>query len=97
MSTLKCILHFYVSFYINEGSFGDFDFEPLFLPLTEYAHVVSEINTNLTNEERKKNVLVKPVGDCYYTFINKGFNDYIIIGKKEIANNIEEEWSNQNE
>lgn len=82
---------------INEGSFGDFDFEPLFLPLNEYAHVVSEVNTNLTNEERKKNILVKPVGDYYYTFINKGFNDYIIIGKKEIANNIEEEWSNQNE
>lgn len=29
----------------------DSNFEQIILPANEYAHVVSEINTNLTNEE----------------------------------------------
>lgn len=48
---------------ISGRNIDDSNFEQIILPANEYAHVVSEINTNLTNEEQKKNILVKPVGD----------------------------------
>ena len=74
-----------------------YNYEPIVLPSGEYAYVISEINTNLTKEERKKSILVKPIGDYYYTFINKGFNDYIIIGKSRIENDVIVEWEDMNE
>lgn len=67
--------------------------ESIILPKNEYAHVMSELNTNLTKEEREKHILVKPIGDFYYTIENNGFNNYRIIGKHRIVDEIISDWS----
>ena len=77
--------------------FDESNYKPIILPQNEYAHVISEINTNLSGEERQKSIVVKPIGDYYYTFINRGFSDYIIIGKSKIINDVLEEWEEGNE
>ena len=51
------------------------------LPREEYAHVMSELNTHLTEEQRSKKYVQKAIGDYLYTVENNGFNDYRIIGK----------------
>ncbi len=54
------------------------------LPKDEYAQVIHELNTNLTKEERKKKQITKCIGNCFYTILNNGFNEYKIIGKQNI-------------
>ena len=50
----------------------------------EYARVVSEINTHLSDEDRKHALVTKPIGSYRYTFINRGFGDYVFVDKVEI-------------
>lgn len=61
----------------------------------EYAQVVSELNTNLTNAERKKKTLSRAIGNYIYTFENKGFDNYRFVEKvpidKEFAEWIDED------
>ena len=52
----------------------------------EYAHVISEINTHMSDEQRKQPVVSKAIGDYIYTFENYGFDNYRIIGKVPIDN-----------
>ena len=66
--------------------------EQIILPKDEYAHVISEINTNMSEMDRTKNLVTKPIGDYYYTIINYGYNDYRIIGKRPIIDDIEIKW-----
>ena len=54
------------------------------LPKDEYAQVMSELNTNLTKEQRKKKSITKAIGNHIYKIENKGFNNYRIVSKKEI-------------
>lgn len=54
------------------------------LPKNEYAQVMHELNTNLTEEQRKKKIISKNIGDYKYTFQNEGFNEYRIINKRKI-------------
>ncbi len=54
------------------------------LPKDEYARVMSELNTNLTKEQRKKKSITKAIGNHIYKIENKGFNNYRIVSKKEI-------------
>lgn len=54
------------------------------LPKEEYANIVHELNTNLSKEQRKKDTIVKCIGNYRYTIINKGFNEYTIIQKVNI-------------
>ncbi len=54
------------------------------LPKDEYAKVVSELNTNLTEEERAKPVLQRAIGNYLYTFRNCGFNQYQFIGRRKL-------------
>ena len=54
------------------------------LPKKEYAHVMSEINTHMNDEQRKLPIVSKAIGDYIYTFENHGFNEYRIIGKVPI-------------
>ena len=63
--------------------------EQIVLPKDEYAHVMSELNTNMTDEDKKHAVVTKPIGNYYYTVINKGFDNYTIIGKDEIDSEID--------
>lgn len=60
------------------------DFATVFLPKDEYAHVMSEIATNLTEEQSKRRVFKKLIGDYVYTVENNGFGNYRIIGKELI-------------
>lgn len=50
----------------------------------EYAHVMSEIATNLTNEQREKPTFIKYIGNYVYMVENNFDNTYRIIGKKKI-------------
>ena len=67
-------------------------FETIYLPKQEYAHVMSEIASNITEEQQKQKVLTKPIGDYFYTFENNGFGEYRIIGKKPIDEEALEWW-----
>lgn len=59
-------------------------YKTIVLPKQEYAHVMSELATNMTAEQRKKKVVSKAIGSYIYTIENNGFGDYRIIGKKAI-------------
>lgn len=50
----------------------------------EYAQVMHELNTNLTEEQRKKKLISKNIGNFKYTIQNEGFNEYRIINKRKI-------------
>ncbi len=60
---------------------GSKDFPTVLLPKQEYAHVMSEIATNLTAEQEAKSVFRKPIGEYIYTVENNGFGNYRVIGK----------------
>ena len=57
------------------------DFATIILPKDEYAHVMSEIATIITEEQSTKRVIKKHIGDYIYTVENKGFGNYRVIGK----------------
>ena len=69
------------------------DYPTIHLDKDEYAHVISELNTHMTEEQRKQAVVTKAIGNYYYTIENKGFNNYRIIGKKLIENRWNDKWS----
>ena len=54
------------------------------LPKEEYAHVMSELNTHLTDEEQKKPAIRRAIRNHVYIIENNGFDDYRIIGKINI-------------
>ena len=60
------------------------DYKQLSLPKNEYANVMSKLNTDLSDEDRKHAVIYKPIGDYIYKVVNRGFDDYVIVGKEEI-------------
>lgn len=60
------------------------DFETVQLPKKEYVHVMSEISTNLTEEQKSKRVFSKNIGDYVYTVENNGFGNYRVIDKEKI-------------
>lgn len=64
------------------------DFETVILPKKEFAHIMSEIATNLTEEQSKKKVFSKAIGDYIYTVENKGFGNYRVIKKIKIEEDI---------
>ena len=67
----------------------------IMLPPDEYAMVMSGLNTHMSEADRKKTIVVKPIGDYYYTIVNRGFDDYIIIGKRPIIGDVEEGWEDE--
>ncbi len=56
------------------------------IPLSdrEKEAVTHILNNNLSDEERKRGVVSKAVGDYYYTFRNRGFNSYEFIDRQPI-------------
>lgn len=66
------------------GYFSTKNIKTVHLPKDEYAHVKSEINTHMSDEQRKMPVVSKAIGNYVYTFENYGFDDYRIIGKVPI-------------
>ena len=66
--------------------------EQIFLPPSEYAKVMSEFNTHLSEKDRDRYIITKPIGDFYYTILNRGYNDYIIIDKVLINEEGQSDW-----
>lgn len=60
------------------------DMPTIRLPKQEYAHVMSEIASHLTDGDKTSPVFVKRIGNYMYTIENYGFGDYRIIGKRRI-------------
>ena len=58
--------------------------EAIKLEKREYAHVMSELNTHMSTEDRKEALVTKAIGDYYYVVVNYGFNNYKIIDKYRI-------------
>lgn len=54
------------------------------LPVKEYAHVMSEINTNLSKEKKQKKMFHQAIGNYIYLVKNNGFANYKILGKIKI-------------
>lgn len=67
----------------------------IWLPKDEYAHIMSEIATNLTEREHQQFVVSKAIGDYIYTFENHGFGEYRIISKKPIDQEAEKWWDEE--
>ena len=60
-------------------------YQQIYLPKKEYATVMSEINTWVKEKDViKSRIYKKTIGDCIYTFIYKGFNNYKFISKENI-------------
>lgn len=76
-------------------SFSRTDYnKQIILPPAEYAMVMSEFNSNMSDEERKHRVVSKAIGDYWYTVLNQSYNEYIVINKTPIEDldNIKELW-----
>lgn len=58
------------------------DCPTIILPKDEYAHVMSEIATHISEEQKNMKVFLKAIGNYNYTVENNGFGDYRIIGKR---------------
>lgn len=50
----------------------------------EMNYITHELNTNLTNRERKSKVIRRAIGDHVYTVKNNGFNNYNFLKKEKI-------------
>ncbi len=68
------------------------DYQTITLPKDEYAHVMSELVTHLTDQQKKQKVVTKAIGRYLYTIENNGFGNYRVIGKESIANNLMDMW-----
>lgn len=60
------------------------NYKQVWLSKSEYANVMSELNTNMSAEDRKHAIVSKAIGDYIYTVINNGFDDYTVIAKRKI-------------
>lgn len=54
------------------------------LSVQEYAHVMSELRTHITAEEKTHTIVRKAIGDFIYSFENHFDDTYRVIGKKQI-------------
>lgn len=69
---------------VGFGKMDTSSLETVFLPKDEYAHVMAEIATHASNEQKGKSVFTKNVGSYAYT-VENGFNGlYRVIRKREI-------------
>ena len=68
------------------------DYETVVLSKDEYAYVMSELNTHLSDEQRKQKVVTKAIGNYNYTIENNGFDNYRIIGKEDIDSDVLDWW-----
>ena len=57
---------------------------PILVAPKEHSYVTHILNTDLSQAQRKKKILLKCIGDCIYVVKNNGFNDYEILDKMRI-------------
>lgn len=58
------------------------DFKTVKLPKDEYAHVMSELMTHITDSQKQSRVVYKLIGKYLYIFENNFNGIYRVIGKK---------------
>lgn len=61
------------------------DFKAIRLPKKEYAHVMSEVATHVTDQERTKSTFVKYIGKYRYMIRNEFDGTFQVIGKSRIV------------
>ena len=66
------------------------NYETIRLAKSEYATVMSALNTDLTAEQRKHKIIHKAIGNYIYTIENNGYNNYRVIGREEIPDAVTE-------
>lgn len=66
-------------------SYDASDYDTIHLDKQEYAHVMSELSTHLTKEQKKKKVVSKAIGNKMYMVENLGDEEYRIIGVEDIT------------
>ena len=54
------------------------------LPRAEYAMVMHELATNLTEDEREQRIITRNIRNHTYVVVNNGFGNYRVIKKKTI-------------
>ena len=84
----------YMDMDLQYFSMNSKDYPTIHLDKDEYAHVISELNTHMTEEQRNKKIVRKAIGEYIYTVENNGFNDYRVIDKELIDSDFEEWWRN---
>ena len=60
------------------------DFATIQLSKKEYAHVMSEIATHISEEQKERAVFKKAIGNYMYTIENNGFGNYRIVGRRKL-------------
>ena len=60
------------------------DFTTVKLAKNEYAHVMSEIATHISEEQKAMKTFRKAIGDYVYNIENNGFGNYRIIGRRKL-------------
>ena len=69
----------------NEYSGFEYSDSPtIWIPKTEYAMVMHELATNLTDEEHQMPVVIKHIRNFTYKIVIHRFGNYRIIGKYKI-------------
>ncbi len=66
-----------IQFFANKAS----KFKKIRLDKREYAHVLSELATNITEEQKKHDVVKKYIGNYLYSFRNNHDGTYDVIHK----------------
>jgi len=65
-------------------NYNSSSFKTYKLSKKEYAHVMSELNTNVNDRQKELKVFTKAIGEYVYTVENNGFGNYRIIGRTKI-------------
>ena len=62
------------------------------MPPGEYAMVMSAFNSHMSDEDRKHQIVAKPIGNHIYVIMNNGYDDYVVIGKYPIDEEDDLSW-----
>lgn len=73
-------IHFDGKIYKKKSS----DFKTVYLDKNEYKHLMSEIATNLSAEQKASSVFIKYCGNYQYIVENHGFGNYRVISRRKI-------------
>lgn len=79
-ATIKTTLPINIQLFAKKSS----DFDTVYLPKKEYAHIMGEIGTWITKEQLGQGIFVKYIGDYAYTVENNGFGHFRIINRRKI-------------
>lgn len=65
------------------------------LSYEEYTHVIHEIMTHATKEQREADAFSKPIGPYTYYFENNHDGTFRVVGKRKIVDRMKEYWDDE--